>query len=171
MSLRLNIGSGGRRFAAPWINIDKVLSTGPEVCCDGFQLPFKDESAEVVVLWHVAEHFDVGRSDALIRECYRVLQSGGRLVAAVPDARALAVRWLTGALKDGDEEFRLHMYGPYDGYEESRHKQCWSQEGFLRYIAAMAPWSKVEKFGGYEVRPEGTDLNLDFWMASVEAIK
>lgn len=165
----LNVGSGGRRFDLPWVNCDRVLSTHPHVCCDGIALPFPDECFEVVVLWHVIEHFGREESDALLRECNRVLKPGGRFIAAVPDIRQLAKRYLVNQMDEA--LYTTNIYGPWAGHDEDRHKQGWSQQTFLDYVRDAALWASVRVFGGYPQRPEGTDLNLDWWMASVEAIK
>jgi len=44
---------------------------------DGFSLPFKDESFDVVYSEGVIEHFPIDRSTQMIREHARVCRTGG----------------------------------------------------------------------------------------------
>ena len=63
----LNIGSGQRRFAAPWVNCDLVYDRHkPDVACDGAALPFADGTMDYVVLHHVLEHFGCGEANKLV---------------------------------------------------------------------------------------------------------
>src|SRR5690349_12550390 len=98
--LLLNLGSGQRPFEKPWINVDSQSRWEPDVCCDASCLPFEDESAEIVVLHHVLEHFGCGEGRGLVEEAHRVLTPGGRLIVTVPDARRLAQMWLMGKMSD-----------------------------------------------------------------------
>ena len=65
------------------------------LCADGYQLPFADESFEVVLLIAVLEHTrEPGR---LLAEARRVLKRGGRAIVVVPnDATMSAGRLLLG---------------------------------------------------------------------------
>ena len=98
----LNVGCGGQRPGAPWINLDTLrtqLAPGtPEranldkeenyVECDLLvqSIPFHDEYFDGILLQHVLEHFTCHEAVDVLLRCRAVLKSGGVLVASVPDA-------------------------------------------------------------------------------------
>lgn len=164
----LNLGSGQRPFAKPWINVDCQERWNPDVVGDAASLPqFADGSASVIVLWHVIEHFGCGESDSVIKESHRILCDGGVLIVATPDLRALSQRWLLGQIDD--QIYTTNLYGAFMGDPADRHKWGWSQLGLMGYIEHLGPWSSVGRFSGPP--PAGSDISVDWWMATVEAIK
>lgn len=52
---------------------------------DGFSLPFKDESFDVVYSEGVIEHFPIGRAEEMVREHARVCRLGGLVIVSVPN--------------------------------------------------------------------------------------
>lgn len=52
---------------------------------DGFSLPFRDGSFDVVYSEGVIEHFPVDRASQMIREHARVCQTGGLVIISVPN--------------------------------------------------------------------------------------
>ena len=58
------------------------------------RLPFDDESVDVVYHSHVLEHIDHDQATPFLRECHRVLNSGGVLRVVVPDLELLVQRYL-----------------------------------------------------------------------------
>jgi predicted SAM-dependent methyltransferase len=92
--IRLHLGCGGL-YKKGWINIDTQLSRAA-LWVDIKErmylmwdlrrgLPFPDNSVQAIFSEHLLEHFDYGAGLALLKECYRVLQSGGVLRIGVPD--------------------------------------------------------------------------------------
>jgi SAM-dependent methyltransferase len=57
-----------------------------KVCGNAEALPFATRSVDLIVAQHVFEHFP--RPVACLRECYRVLTEGGRLVVSGPNGRS-----------------------------------------------------------------------------------
>lgn len=176
MPLKLNLGSGQRPFKSPWVNVDcqekwqldGIMPGGFFVKADIRSMPmFSDNSAEIIVLWHVIEHFGCGEADSIIKECYRILQPGGRLIVATPDLEMLAVAWLDSKITE--QIYVTNLYGAYMGDEADRHKWGFSQGRLLDYIGQFGAWSSIGKWEG--PAPEGTDISRDFWMATVEAIR
>lgn len=80
----LDIGCGGSSLVPGAVRVDLG---GGDVRADGRQLPFKDESFDVVLCLDVLEH--ILADFRLIREFVRVLECGGKLLATAP-----AHRWL-----------------------------------------------------------------------------
>jgi len=56
---------------------------------DGFSLPFRDESFDVVYSEGVIEHFPIERSEEMVREHVRVCRPGGLVIVSVPNKFAL----------------------------------------------------------------------------------
>jgi glycosyltransferase involved in cell wall biosynthesis/predicted SAM-dependent methyltransferase len=81
----LNLGCGTRHHPA-WINVD-LKSTGPGVIpCDLRQgLPFTDNSVDVVYHSHLLEHFSKAFAPVFLRDCFRVLKTGGIIRVVTPD--------------------------------------------------------------------------------------
>lgn len=96
----LNVGCGGNRLPEPFINLDSLYSMFEEgtlerrqlnevknyVDCDLTKgLPFEDNSVEGVLASHFLEHLDLQEAWKFVAECYRVLKTGGVMVASVPN--------------------------------------------------------------------------------------
>jgi len=95
MSLRcLNLGCG-ERFHADWVNLD-IRPAGPAVQQWDLarELPFPDGSFDVVYHSHLLEHLSKSNGARLLRECFRVLRSGGVIRVAVPDLERIARLYL-----------------------------------------------------------------------------
>lgn len=82
---RLNLGCG-RNGWPEWINLDRVMQPSVDIVCDLEQghLPFEDQAVTCIVACHVLEH--ITHLVPLMRECARVLQDGGHLIAITPHA-------------------------------------------------------------------------------------
>ena len=97
--LLVNVGCGSAHHPA-WINFDYAPST-PEVRrCDLRRgIPLGTGEADAVYHSHVLEHLTMEEGEAFLRECSRVLRSGGILRIAVPDLERLT-RAYVAALDD-----------------------------------------------------------------------
>ena len=78
-----------------------VSQAAVDYCCekgldcykiDDFELPFEDNTFDIVTSWHVIEHVDDVR--ATLNEWYRVVRPGGLLVLETPDSQCLKARRL-----------------------------------------------------------------------------
>lgn len=85
--LLVNVGCGSR-FHPAWKNFD-LHSHAPEVtACDLTQgIPLADSTASAVYSAAVLEHVRRPDVPGFLRECHRVLESGGWIRIAVPDFR------------------------------------------------------------------------------------
>ena len=80
-ALILNIGGGTRDYGPTVLNLDIEPMAGGVVGV-AERLPFTDECCEGVILQAVLEH--VVDENETLRECYRVLRPGGRLLVEIP---------------------------------------------------------------------------------------
>ncbi|HZK82796.1 MAG TPA: methyltransferase domain-containing protein [Humisphaera sp.] len=93
-TLCLNLGCGGR-FHADWTNVDIVCGGEGVIVHDlAKSLTFEANTFDVVYHSHVLEHFPADRALKFLRECYRVVRSGGVMRVAVPDLERIARLYL-----------------------------------------------------------------------------
>lgn len=94
MTRLLNFGCGSTHHPE-WVNLDAWASDPAVISCDvrrGF--PFEESGFDAVYGSHVLEHLDRVAAARLLRECYRVLKSGGLVRLAVPDLEVIAKLYL-----------------------------------------------------------------------------
>ncbi|MBI2498719.1 methyltransferase domain-containing protein [Candidatus Woesearchaeota archaeon] len=80
--LILNIGSSSKKIYSNAINLDIGLFENVDVVADGKEIPFKDNSFDLVLIESVLEHVD--EPERVIKEAYRVLKSRGRIYISIP---------------------------------------------------------------------------------------
>lgn len=166
MGMWLNCGSGQRPFQKPWINIDAQERWTPDLVCDCSKLPYDAGSCSLIVLHHVLEHFGCGEGQGLVAEAYRLLEPGGSLLVFVPDLRALAQKWLMGAIST--QIYVTNLYGAYMGDEHDRHKWGFDADTLTDEMTRQ-PWIEVKRFGWRPI--PGADLARDWWVLAMECVK
>lgn len=85
--IRLNIGSGSKRFDPKTFNLDLFAAEEVDIQGDALHLPVKDESLDTVVCTGVIEH--VSNPYQAVAEIYRVLKAGGRIFLETPFMQAV----------------------------------------------------------------------------------
>lgn len=104
------------------------------LCADGYDLPFTDESFELVLLIAVLEH--TSEPWRLLRETRRVLKRGGRALIVVPnDATMSAGRLL---LMKWPPRYPDHLI-----YTTPRRMHRWLAEGFRIRDAFPMPFRRL----------------------------
>lgn len=81
-SLILNLGSGTQKKFGKTINIDILPWGGVDILADMRNLPFNDQSVDLIICTSVLEHMI--DSPAAIKEMHRVLKNDGKLYIDVP---------------------------------------------------------------------------------------
>lgn len=100
MGLKLHLGCGGIIFDG-WKNIDVLppadvrhdLTTG---------IPFSDGSVDFIYSEHFFEHLLPDAGGTLMRECRRVLVSGGTMRVAMPSLSYVVKKYLSTEWRDQD---------------------------------------------------------------------
>lgn len=119
--IRLNIGCGNKKIEG-WIGID--LDGEPDIRADIRTLPFPDDYAHEAMAIHVLEHIWRWQALDVLREWFRVLQPGGKLILELPDLIKCAENILTHT------DPRRGIWGLYGdpGYcnELMSHKWGWT---------------------------------------------
>lgn len=172
--LRLNLCSGQRPFGEGWTNVDAQERWKPDVVADCSSMPmFADGSAELIVIHHGLEHFGCGEADAMLKECYRILQPGGSLLVFVPDMLALACAMQEGTITD--QIYFTNVYGAYMGDEADRHKWGFTRSslaatlkrhGFLPKSLGWRDWGQR-----IDHLLRNADVARDWWILGMEGIK
>lgn len=87
----LNLGCGARPDAR-WTNVDLHPRSAGVRQCDVLAgpLPFADASFDAVYHAHLLEHLPAERAAEFLRECRRLLRSGGVVRVVVPDLEQIA---------------------------------------------------------------------------------
>jgi len=170
----INMGSGQRRFESKgdwvWHNIDiqyRPPGQVPDVIGDGVDA-IQDNSADLIVLHHVLEHFGCGEATDLLKECWDTLKPGGSLLVFVPDTMAIARRYTLRQIDD--YTLRVLTYGAYQGAEEDRHRWGYDYASLQGYLRKTLNGGGMVKFFDWRKVP-GADLARDWWILGMEAVK
>src|SRR3990167_8409289 len=118
----LNLGCG-TRYHPDWINIGFV-STNKNIIVHNLLkgIPFKDNDFDVVYHSHLLEHFSKQDAIDFIKECHRVLKSGGIIRIATPNLEEIVknyIKYLNRSLEnDKTAEFKYDftMVEMYDQF-------------------------------------------------------
>ncbi len=106
----LNLGCGARICSDPrWVHVDFVSSHNGVIRHNLLEgIPFPDASFDVVYSSHVLEHFRREDGKCLVRECCRVIRSGGIVRVAVPDLEQICRLYLSALerIRAGDDTYR-----------------------------------------------------------------
>lgn len=102
-----------------YLNID--ASTNPEYICSVENIPVNNDYFNMIVLTEVLEHLE--NPEAALKECFRVLQDNGTLIATMPFLYPLHAdpfdfqRWLPAKINKEfrDAGFRIHKLTPMGG--------------------------------------------------------
>ncbi len=108
--MRLHLGCGKRDFGSAWNHID--LLDLPHIDSHNVEeLPYDDNSCEIIYASHLINYFDRVEVEAVLVEWLRVLQPGGVLRLAVPDFEAMCNLYKNGYSL---EKFLGPLYGKWN---------------------------------------------------------
>jgi predicted SAM-dependent methyltransferase len=158
--LRINLGSGRNRRPG-FINVD--LTPGADYRLDLREpLPFRDGSTAEVYSEHFLEHLEYpSETSSLLRECYRVLRSGGRVSMGVPDGELMLDDYAKG---DNTKFEMLRRYYHPEWCDLPMHHVNWffRQNGEHRYAYDFDTLaSALESAGFVDIRRRDWDSAQD----------
>lgn len=156
---KLNIGSGsrpmnGRLFGKDneWLDLDfrediksiHGFSYKPDVIADASKIPVKDGEYSELLVHSVLEHFSKWELKDYIKEWYRVLRKGGKIVISVPDILKISKGIIMYSNADNYKAVRslINLLYGEQNYPGNLHKWGWVKEtlkqdleeiGFFRY--------------------------------------
>jgi predicted SAM-dependent methyltransferase len=156
---RLHLGSGDHHIAN-WINVDFSPMMNVEVAADlTREMPFRSASIDLIHSEDFIEHVDEAAGKLVLRECHRILRTGGVMRLLTPDLRALIeevyvrrdprhLRWCGVNLDSDDPCSALNMHMRMGGehrfiYDGEHLTSLLRETGFhvrrVRYNASPVP--------------------------------
>lgn len=121
--LRINIGCGRLKLDG-FVNIDESEEVEPDlvVGAEDFLRSCEDGTVDEIYAGHFLEHIEYEDGQRVLRECLRVLRSGGKIGVVVPDTEVLMKLYVSGKMA-------LHLICEqflYSTVQPSRHR--WSYD-------------------------------------------
>lgn len=113
--MKLHIGCGRRNFGKDWIHIDGSVYEHIKYH-DITNLPFTDNTVDLIYASHVFEYFDRDEAKDILKEWRRVLKINGILRLAVPDFEVCSKLYNEG--KYDLDTFASMFYGKWKVTEE-----------------------------------------------------
>ena len=131
-SLKLHVGCGDRHFE-DYINIDCRKTRATDLVCDIKNLPYPDNSVELIETYHVIEHIPRHDLPKALKEWYRIIVQGGKLIIECPNFDEAVKEYIEGNEKRVYNIFGLQRF-PGDthqfGYNFKRLKKLLKEAGF-----------------------------------------
>jgi len=173
---KLNLGSGAYVLPA-WWNVDEDPATPADAHYRFPPIDASDASVDEVYLGHVLEHLEPPDADALLRECWRVLEPGGALGVVVPDTRWVLEQYLLGrgtrvevpqgVFWELDDLDAVNAVFLYSTLQDSRHR--WSYDATtLRRALERAGFTVVREIDRW-TDPRASAHNP--WSLGFDAVK
>lgn len=96
LELKLNLGCGANKIPG-FVNIDIEPSVKPDLVCNFItnRLPYKDSTADEVVLFHTIEHITKPNHPRILNEVWRVLKPTGTFYISYPEFERCVKNWRT----------------------------------------------------------------------------
>jgi len=168
MKKAINLAAGDKYFESTdkieWINCDLSDRDGKiELIHDiAKSLPFPAETFNLIVASHCVEHIEMSIVKDVLANWMRCLKKDGQMIITVPDARALAERYIT---HDIDHYiFAVNMTGPYHGSVADYHRWCYDWDELTDRVKDF----KFEKLTAENMPKELKDkIALDWWILSL----
>lgn len=109
-SLKLNIGASNvtGKYKHGWINLDLKKHDRIQVIGDALNMPFRDNSVDLIHCVHVLEHVTRDKYQVMLNEMHRVLKPGAEAFVEVPDFERV-VEKLMQALDNKDKR-KIHIW-------------------------------------------------------------
>jgi len=178
---KLNIGSFTNMYHYGWINVDahdldkwaKSFSFRFEKSNVLKGLNYPSNSVDLILASHFLEHLDRSDGETFLKDCSRVLKSGGLIRLAVPDTVLICQRYLKGQIKEfgqvnvGVEEasddaealFRLLFSGHGTLYDSKSLKATLRRTGFVD-IKSKLPFESQSKVIQNQTLPSFPSLSF-----------
>jgi predicted SAM-dependent methyltransferase len=173
---KLHLGSGDHRIRG-WINVDFSAAMPVDVVADlTREMPFRSGSVDLIHSEDFIEHVDASSGKLVLRECHRILRSGGVMRVLTPDLRALIgeiyvrrdqrhIRWCRAYLDAAGPCESLNMHVRMGGdhrfvYDEEHLASLLREIGFeVRHVRYN--WSKEPELRYLDLRDFGLNLFLE----------
>jgi len=140
---KINLGCGWRNFGEDWIHIDGGDYDHLD-SKDIFNLPYKDNSVDLIYASHVLEYFNINEIKPILCEWKRALKTGGILRIAVPDFESMNTLYYNGKVKLKD------IIGPLYGRMKMGNKIIYHRTVYdyelLHNLLNELSWNNINKY-------------------------
>ena len=126
----------GHDYQPDYINTDLYPDPGTkfDAIMDASSIPYEDNSLDTLRALHVIEHFDFHQGNKVLKEWYRVLKPGGKLLIETPDLLGTCKRFVN------EPEMRISLYGQLFAFpwiQGQAHKFLFTEE----QLACCLSWA------------------------------
>lgn len=110
--IKINLGAGSEPTEG-WTNIDLLPLTGIDIVhnLSEFPWPIDNEVADDIKAIDLLEHIDTDKTIMFVKECWRILQHGGKLFMTVPHWQSKNL-WIDPTHKRGYDEKSMDYFDP-----------------------------------------------------------
>ena len=145
-AVRINLGCGKLKLDG-YVNVDDSPEVEPDVVSGAVEYlnSLESNSAGEIYAGHFLEHLEYDDGQAVLRECFRVLKSGGKIGVVVPDTGTIMAVYIQGkaSLHEICRDFL------YSTVQPSRHR--WSYDAVtLRRALENVGFVTTELIDRYE---------------------
>ena len=159
--IKINLGCGWRNFGSDWIHIDG--GDYPHLNSkDIFNLPYKNNSVDLIYASHVLEYFDNIEVESILNEWKRTLKPGGTLRIAVPNFEVMSKLYENKSIKLSD--IIGPLYGKMAmGNKTIYHKTVYDYE-LLYSLLNKLKFNNISKYDwrNYEVHRQNDDHSQSY---------
>jgi len=137
--MKLNVGCGKRRLDG-YTGVDAVARDAADIVAPADAIPLPDGCADEIMAIHLCEHLLPWRLPFALREWYRLLQSGGKLILEMPDLFKACQNIVDGRMRGGKHPDQLGLWALYgdvrDEDEHMLHRYAYSFNTLSPIVAA-----------------------------------
>lgn len=130
--MKVHLGCGSKYWPG-FVNVDGF--TDCDIQSDIKKLPFNDGEVSEIHLIHSFEHISRMECDLALKDYFRCIKSGGKLVIEVPCLDKIAQM-----IVDGEENLVMTLFGIFGdvrlGRPEMLHQWCWSKKELKQVLEA-----------------------------------
>lgn len=136
--MKLNLGCGNKKIG-DCVNVDIIETEATDRVADCINLDYPDNSVEEIQSYHLIEHLDKGGGYRFVKNCHRMLETGGKIIIECPELKALCQKVVDGIATDltmkyifGNQrnEFNYHWWG----YCHKNMKKLLEEVGFTDVV-------------------------------------
>lgn len=139
--LKLHLGCGNTRLEG-YVNIDLVGTSATDRVMNLISLDYADSSVDEIRAEHVIEHFSREEFKIALRDWFRVLKKGGRILLECPDLEACMQEFLKAPYADKWGWWIKTIYGTQERLGQE-HRNGFSEER-LEELLELAGFKEVK---------------------------
>lgn len=168
MMRKIEFGSGAHKLLG-WENYDTDVDISKP-------LPFADSTVDYILAEHVIEHVTPAEGYSFLKECERILKTGGVARISVPSIEHLMLHWsplYAKAVQEGHRvgngDYQSSIEGLIYGHE---HKTIYTESLLATLMRLAGFWNVVKTFPNESSHKElnGVDMCGDNWVKRAETI-